>query len=299
MTDSDNFFYIYTFYSCLKIDKPLRYTQKVRKKAKSLKIIGTIIFTPEGINSTIASHNLDNLDNFISFLEKDFNAISIKKSKSLTAPFKRLKIKTRDEIVPSGTDVRVDVSLNKYIEPENWNEFIDDESVLMIDVRNNYEIGVGTFNKSVSPNTKNFREFDQYIKSSKNLFAHKKLAIFCTGGIRCEKASALFHANGIEDVYQLEGGILNYFEKSSSTDKWTGDCFVFDDRVTVDRNLQTGSHTQCFACRRPLSSKDLSKSEYIEGVSCHNCKNEKTEEDRVRFAERQKQNLIKKINDSY
>ena len=294
MTNSDNFYYIYAFYSCLKINKPLSYIQVVRKKAKNLKIIGTIIFTPEGINSTIASHNLNNLDNFIAFLEKDFGSISIKKSKSIKAPFKKLKIKTRDEIVPSGTDVRVDVSLNKYIKPENWNEFIDDESVVTIDVRNNYEISVGTFNKSVSPNTKNFREFDKYIKTSKNLFTDKKLAIFCTGGVRCEKASALFHANGIDDVYQLEGGILNYFEKSSSTDNWTGDCFVFDDRVTVDKNLQTGSHTQCFACRRPLSSEDLLKLEYIEGISCHNCKNEKTEDDRQRFAERQKQNLIKK-----
>ncbi|MDA9636471.1 rhodanese-like domain-containing protein [SAR86 cluster bacterium] len=299
MTNSDNFYYIYAFYSCLKINKPLSYIQVVGKKAKNLKIIGTIIFTPEGINSTIASHNLNNLDNFIAFLEKDFGSISIKKSKSIKAPFKKLKIKTRDEIVPSGTDVRVDVSLNKYIEPENWNEFINDESVVTIDVRNNYEIGVGTFNKAVSPNTKNFREFDKYIKASKKLFTDKKLAIFCTGGIRCEKASALFHANGIDDVYQLEGGILNYFEKSSSTDNWTGDCFVFDDRVTVDKNLQTGSHTQCFACRRPLSSDDLLKLEYIEGISCHNCKNEKTEEDRQRFAERQKQNLLKKINDSY
>ena len=294
MTNSDNFFYIYTFYSCLKINKPLSYIQVVRKKAKNLKIIGTIIFTPEGINSTIASHNLNNLDNFIAFLEKDFGSISIKKSKSIKAPFKKLKIKTRDEIVPSGTDVRVDVSLNKYIKPENWNEFIDHESVVTIDVRNNYEISVGTFNKSVSPNTKNFREFDKYIKTSKNLFTDKKLAIFCTGGVRCEKASALFHANGIDDVYQLEGGILNYFEKSSSTDNWTGDCFVFFVRVTVDKNLQTGSHTQCFACRRPLSSEDLLKLEYIEGISCHNCKNEKTEDDRQRFAERQKQNLIKK-----
>ena len=294
MTNSDNFYYIYAFYSCLKINKPLSYIQAVRKKAKNLKIIGTIIFTPEGINSTIASHNLNNLDNFIAFLEKDFGSISIKKSKSIKAPFKKLKIKTRDEIVPSGTDVRVDVSLNKYIKPENWNEFIDDESVVTIDVRNNYEISVGTFNKSVSPNTKNFREFDKYIKTSKNLFTDKKLAIFCTGGVRCEKASALFHANGIDDVYQLEGGILNYFEKSSSTDNWTGDCFVFDDRVTVDKNLQTGSHTQCFACRRPLTSEDLLKLEYIEGISCHNCKNEKTEDDRQRFAERQKQNLIKK-----
>ena len=146
-----------------------------------------------------------------------------------------------------------------------------------------------TFKNSISPNTKNFREFNKYIIDNKKLLKRKKIAIFCTGGVRCEKASAMFSENGLENVFQLKGGILNYFEKSKNTDKWEGECFVFDDRVTVKTNLESGNFHQCFACRRPLSNKDLLKPEYFKGVSCHKCIDEKTDEDRLRYKERHKQ----------
>ena len=286
-------FHTYTFYSCIKIKNPSSLKQRIRKQANNLKIIGTIILTQEGINSTISSSSKNNLNKMISLLENKFGPIRFRDSFSQKQPFKRLKVKVRKEVVPSGSNIMINKDSNKYIEPENWNDFIKDDSVLVIDVRNDYEVEVGSFLNSISPETKTFKEFGDFVESSKENFKNKKIGIFCTGGIRCEKASALFKDKGIEDVYQLEGGILNYFKKSEDKNSFEGECFVFDDRVTVDKDLNPGGFFQCFACRRPLSKDDLSKPEYMEGISCHNCINEKTDEDRKRFAVRQKQKLIK------
>ena len=285
-------FYTYTFYNCIGIKNPSSLRQKIRKQAENLKIIGTIVLTEEGINSTISSESKKNLDSMISLLEKKFGKIMFRASFSEKKPFKRLKVKVRKEIVPSGTNVTLKKKLSNYIKPENWDEFIKQDSVITIDVRNNYEVEVGTFSNSISPKTKNFREFNSFIENSRNDFENKKLAIFCTGGIRCEKASALFSEKGFDDVYQLEGGILNYFKKSKDKKNFVGECFVFDDRVTVDKNLKSGDFVQCFACRRPISKDDKNRPEYTEGISCHNCINEKSDDDRKRFADRQNQNLL-------
>ena len=285
-------FHTFTFYKCIPISNPYILRQRIRKQAANLQIIGTIMLTEEGINSTISSTSLENLNKMISLLEKRFGKIKFRKSFSENKPFKRLKVKIRKEIVPSGTNVSLEKKLNNYIKPENWDEFINQDSVITIDVRNNYEVAVGTFSNSISPETKNFREFNSFIERSRNNFKKKKLAIFCTGGIRCEKASALFNDKGFNDVYQLEGGILNYFKKSKDKKNFDGECFVFDDRVTVDKNLKPGDFIQCFACRRPISKNDKNRPEYIEGISCHNCINEKSDDDRKRYAERQNQNLL-------
>ena len=286
-------FHTYTFYSCVNIKNPSFLRQRIRKQANNLKIVGTIILTQEGINSTISSKSKNNLNMMISLLENKFGSIKFRESYSKKQPFKRLKVKVRKEVVPSGTDILINTGLSNYIKPENWNDFIKDDSVLLIDVRNNYEVEVGTFVNSISPETKTFKEFNNFIEESKKDFKNKKLGIFCTGGIRCEKASALFNEKGINDVYQLEGGILNFFKNNKNKDNFKGECFVFDDRVTVDKNLNPGGFFQCFACRRPLSKDDLSRPEYTEGISCHNCINEKTDKDRERFADRHKQNLLK------
>ena len=290
--EKKNGFHTFTFYKCIPISNPYILRQRIRKQAANLQIIGTIMLTEEGINSTISSTSLENLNKIITLLEKRFGKIKFRKSFSEKKPFKRLKVKVRKEIVPSGTNVTLEKKSNNYIKPENWDEFINQDSVITIDVRNNYEVEVGTFSNSISPETKNFREFNSFIERSRNNFKKKKLAIFCTGGIRCEKASALFNDKGLNDVYQLEGGILNYFKKSKDKKNFDGECFVFDDRVTVDKNLKPGDFIQCFACRRPISKNDKNRPEYIEGISCHNCINEKSDDDRKRFAERQNQNLL-------
>lgn len=287
-----NGFHTFTFYKCISISNPSILRQRIRKQAANLQIIGTIMLTEEGINSTISSLSQENLNKMITLLEKRFGKIKFRKSFSENKPFKRLKVKVRKEIVPSGTNVSLEKKSSNYVKPENWDDFINQDSVITIDVRNNYEIEVGTFRNSISPETKNFREFNKFIENSINNFENKKLAIFCTGGIRCEKASALFNEKGFDDVYQLEGGILNYFKKSKDKKNFDGECFVFDDRVTVDKSLKPGDFIQCFACRRPISKDDKNRPEYTEGISCHNCVNEKSDDDRKRFADRQNQKLL-------
>ena len=290
--EKKNGFHTFTFYKCISISNPSTLRQRIRKQAANLQIIGTIMLTEEGINSTISSVSQENLNKMITLLEKRFGKIKFRKSFSENKPFKRLKVKVRKEIVPSGTNVSLEKKSSNYVKPENWDDFINQDSVITIDVRNNYEVEVGTFRNSISPETKNFREFNRFIENSINNFKNKKLAIFCTGGIRCEKASALFNEKGFDDVYQLEGGILNYFKKSKDKENFDGECFVFDDRVTVDKSLKPGDFIQCFACRRPISKDDKNRPEYTEGISCHNCVNEKSDDDRKRFADRQNQNLL-------
>ena len=282
-------YYISTFYKCFGLENIEMLESFFRQELKKLKIIGTVILTPEGINSTIASEKKISLEKGIELIKKYSGDIVTKDSVSNKRPFKRLKIKKRQEIVPTGTNLKLINHVSKYVEPKDWQEFISQEDVLTIDVRNQYEIEVGTFKDSISPNTNNFREFDEFIKKNKKKLSNKKLAIFCTGGIRCEKASALFEKNGLKNIHQLNGGILNFFEKVKDKSIWNGECFVFDDRTTVNSHLEPGNYHQCYACRRPLSKEDLLNDDYIKGISCHKCILEKSDKDRVRYAERQKQ----------
>jgi len=287
-------FHISTFYDCCERDYSFL-KQSLSKKADELSIVGTIILTPEGINSTIACANLENLYTFETYIAKYFPSIDIGRSYSEKKPFKRFKIKERQELVPSGTKLKPTDYAASHIAPESWNEFSENKNTLLIDVRNNYEISVGTFKGALNPDTRNFREFKHFVKENKKNFKGKKIGIFCTGGIRCEKASSIFKSEDINDVHQLKGGILSYLGISKDKKLWEGECFVFDERVTVDKDLNKGSFYQCFACRRPLSEKDLESIHYSAGVSCHQCINEKSEEDRLRYLERHKQ-IIKKSN---
>ena len=287
-------FHISTFYDCCERDFSFL-KQSLSKKADELSIVGTVILTPEGINSTIACANLENLYTFETYIAKYFPSIDIGRSCSEKKPFKRFKIKERQELVPSGTKLKPTDYAASHIAPESWNEFSENKNTLLIDVRNNYEISVGTFKGALNPDTRNFREFKHFVKENKKNFKGKKIGIFCTGGIRCEKASSIFKSEDINDVHQLKGGILSYLGISKDKKLWEGECFVFDERVTVDKDLNKGSFYQCFACRRPLSEKDIESIYYSAGVSCHQCINEKSEEDRLRYLERHKQ-IIKKSN---
>ena len=287
-------FYISTFYDCCERDYSFL-KQSLSKKADELSIVGTIILTPEGINSTIACSNLENLYSFETYIAKYFPSIDVGRSCTEKKPFKKFKIKERQELVPSGTNLKPTDYATSHITPELWNEFSENKNTILIDVRNNYETSVGTFKGALNPDTRNFREFKHFVKENKKNFEGKKIGIFCTGGIRCEKASSIFKSEDINDVHQLKGGILSYLANSEDKKLWEGECFVFDERVTVDKDLNKGSFYQCFACRRPLSEKDLESIHYYAGVSCHQCINEKSEEDRLRYLERHKQ-IIKKSN---
>jgi UPF0176 protein len=287
-------FKIGTFYKCFEFLKYQELEDGLRDHCTKRKIKGTIILTPEGINATVSSEKDKSLEDLNLYLNNLIEDVKFRFSFSKISPFKRLKIKTRKELVPSGTDGKSFDHKGKYLTPIEWQSFIEDSKNIVIDVRNDYESQVGTFRNSISPNTKNFREFKDFLKENKKKFKDKNIGIFCTGGIRCEKALHSFQKEGLYNICQLQGGILNFLSQSKDKSSWQGDCFVFDERVTVTKDLSPGEFKQCYACRRPLSKNDLKKSEYSKGISCHNCFFEKSKSDRIRYAERQKQFDMKK-----
>ena len=282
-------FKIGTFYKCFNFPLYKELEDGLRDHCTKRIIKGTIILTPEGINATVSSERDKALEDLNLYLNNLVGNIKFRFTSSDISPFKRLKIKTRKELVPSGTNGKSFNHQSNYLTPMEWHSFVTDPENIIIDVRNDYESKVGTFRNSVIPETKNFREFKSFLKRNKKTFKNKKIGIFCTGGIRCEKAIYSFEKEGLTDIYQLQGGILNFLSESKDKSSWQGDCFVFDERVTVTDELSPGDYKQCYACRRPLSEDDLQKPEYKKGISCHNCFFEKTESDRIRYAERQKQ----------
>ena len=282
-------FQIGTFYKCFEFSGYKELEDSLRDYCSKRKIKGTIILTPEGVNATVSSERERSLAELNEFLNDSIGTIKFRFSISDISPFKRLKIKKRQELVPSGTKGRSFDHQGNYLTPLEWSNFVEDPNNIIIDVRNDYENKVGTFKNSISPNTKNFREFKDFVKKNKSKFKGKNIGIFCTGGIRCEKALHSFEVEGLTDIHQLQGGILNFLSKAKDKSIWNGDCFVFDERVTVTKELEPGDYKQCYACRRPLSNEDLKKREYQKGISCHKCFFEKSESDRIRYAERQKQ----------
>jgi UPF0176 protein len=255
-------------------------------------IKGTLLLAEEGINGTVAGSRkaIDALLNYLKS-EQRLNEFEYKESLSDELPFHRMKVKLKKEIVTMGQpDIKPMETSEVRVEAKDWNALISDPDVLLIDTRNEYEFQIGSFKNAVSPETTNFREFPDYVKQQLNPEKHKKIAMFCTGGIRCEKACAYMIEQGFEEVYQLNGGILKYLEEVSADESlWEGECFVFDSRVSVDHDLAEGSYKQCFACRRPVSDEDMESKYYQEGVSCPRCINETTEEQRLNFGERQHQ----------
>ena len=287
-------FYISGFYKFKKLTN-------IKKKKKNLQnyfvnnsIRGTIILSQEGINGTISGKKkkLDLVINKIKKIFKFNNFDSLNSSKSKFQPFHRGKVKIKKEVVPMGIKVLKRKLIN-HVEPSKWNKLINDENTFLIDVRKPFEYDVGTFNGAVNPKVNNFREFPKYLK---NLHKEKNIAMFCTGGIRCEKASVYLQTKGFQNVYQLKGGIINYLKKiKKNKSLWRGECYVFDNRVSIKHGLVPGNFSMCSGCRKPISNKDKKSKKFEEGVSCPNCHDTLTITQKERFRMRQKQiNLAKK-----
>ncbi|MBV5300363.1 MAG: rhodanese-related sulfurtransferase, partial [Methylococcales bacterium] len=244
------------------------------------------------------------IDTVITWLKSDPRLIELECKESITSviPFNRTKVKLKKEIVTMGIEgIDPKQVVGTYVNAQDWNSLIDDPEVLVIDTRNDYEFQVGTFKNAINPNTQSFREFPQYVKENLDSDKHKKVAMFCTGGIRCEKSTAFLKQQGFDEVYHLKGGILKYLEEMPiESTLWEGECFVFDERVTVNHHLEKGSYDQCNACRLPITEVDKISDKYQQGVSCPHCFDKVTLEQRARFSEREKQMaLAKKRGESH
>jgi UPF0176 protein len=256
------------------------------------KISGSLLLAQEGINGTIAGPR-DGIDVVLAHIRALPGCADLdwKESTSDHQPFRRLKVRLKKEIVTMGQpDVDPKARVGHYVDPQDWNALIQSPDVAVIDTRNDYEVAIGTFDGAIDPQTASFRDFPAWWEANKHRFHNKRIAMFCTGGIRCEKSTNYLLGQGVEDVYHLKGGILKYLEEvPEDQSTWNGDCFVFDNRVSVGHGLREGPHQLCFACRRPILPEDRDRPEYEHGVSCHQCFAETTEDDKQRFRERQKQ----------
>ena len=272
---------------------------KLRDKLEKFEgkgLTGLLILAQEGLNGTICGREtiVDIFHREIKIFLKDQD-LNEKISFSEKKIFKKLKIKIKAEIVTMGiNDISPEIKSGIYVDSEQWNNLLTDEKTIVIDTRNHYEVSLGSFDNAINPNLKNFREFpdwlDKNLKKITNNDENINIAMFCTGGIRCEKATSLLLEKGYQNTYHLKGGILKYFEDiPSNKNKYKGECYVFDERVSVKNNLKKGSYSICHACGMPLSVEDKKKLHYIEGVQCHLCIDKFSDADRARFAERQKQ----------
>ncbi|WP_371397369.1 rhodanese-related sulfurtransferase [Fretibacter rubidus] len=262
-----------------------------------LDLNGTILLAREGINGTIAGSEIA-ITEIIRFLRADprLSSLDYKLSHASDKPFYRMKVRLKKEIVTLGVDgVDPTETVGTYVDPDDWNAIISDPDVVLIDTRNDYEVEIGTFRGALNPNTQTFREFPEWVAQNKDTLKKPKVAMFCTGGIRCEKASSFMMENGYDEVYHLKGGILKYLETQPKEDSlWDGACFVFDQRVAVEHGLEESHYDQCYACRYPITEADKDHPAYVKGVSCHRCHNKMSEDQRARFAERQKQIALAK-----
>jgi UPF0176 protein len=256
---------------------------------------GTLLLAHEGINGTVAGSR-DAINALLSFLDNDprLAEVSYKESFVDDMPFLRTRVKLKKEIVTMGVEgIDPKRVVGTYVQPKDWNALISDPDVILVDTRNDYEVQVGTFKHALNPNTESFREFPQYVKDNLDPTKNKKVAMFCTGGIRCEKSTAYLKEQGFEEVYHLEGGILKYLEDVPEQESlWEGECFVFDERVTVNHSLEKGSYDQCNACRMPITEQDKLSDHYQHGICCPHCFNKSTPEQKERFQEREKQMLL-------
>jgi len=258
-------------------------------------ICGTLLLSREGINGTVAGTRAA-IDTLFGWLQRDRRLAGIEHRESLAErpPFKRCRVKLKKEIVTLGvTGLDPNREAGTYVNPSDWNALISEPDVLLVDTRNDYEIRVGTFRNAVNPGTATFREFPGFVRTRLDPALHRKVAMFCTGGIRCEKSTAYLRQQGFREVYHLKGGILNYLEQIPERESlWTGECFVFDERVTVNHSLEQGSHVLCHACRMPLSAGDRASDDYRRGVSCPHCAGRLSPRQRARFSEREKQSRL-------
>lgn len=253
---------------------------------------GTLLLAEEGINGTV-SGSREGIDAVLAWLRADARLVDIDHKESYCAeqPFYRTKVKLKKEIVTLGVPgVDPNHRVGTYVEPRDWNALVDDPEVLVIDTRNDYEVGIGSFKGAIDPQTKSFRDFPAYIREHFDPARHRKVAMFCTGGIRCEKASSFMLQEGFPEVFHLKGGILKYLEEVPAAEsRWEGECFVFDNRVTVTHDLAEGVYDQCHACRTPVSPEDMQSAHYSPGISCPHCWDSLSEKTRAGARERQKQ----------
>ena len=289
---SENRFIVAALYKFVRLPDFRELRQPLLQRCRELRLKGTFLLAPEGINGAVAGGRKA-VDGILGYLRSEprFADLVHRESRAAASPFHRIKVKLRQEIVSLGIDGIDPVELSGgYVEPEDWNAVISRPGTLVLDVRNEYESDIGSFRNAVAPQTETFREFPEYAETNLNPEQHTRVAMYCTGGIRCEKASSYLLSRGFMDVVQLRGGILNYLEKVERKNSlWDGECFVFDSRVAVDHDLAEGEYEQCFACRRPLRQEDMASEKYRPGVSCPRCHDDLTPEQRRRFGERQRQ----------
>ena len=285
-------FTIAALYHFTRFDDPTAIKGPLAKLCCSLGVKGSLLLAPEGVNGTIAGTR-DAIDAVLAHIRTlpGCDGLEWKEAQAETLPFGRMKVRLKREIVTMGQP-QVDplARTGHYVSPEDWNAVVKDPDTVLIDTRNDYEVAIGTFPGAIDPGTASFGDFPAWWQQNKARFAGKRIAMFCTGGIRCEKSTNYLLGDGLNDVVHLKGGILNYLERIPASESlWQGGCFVFDQRVSVGVGLQPTGHQMCHACRRPLDSTDLQHPAYEEGVQCRHCIDEFDEARRARFRERERQ----------
>lgn len=283
---------ICALYKFVKLDDHESLRQPLLDLMTEHDVRGTLLLAAEGINGTVAGSRTA-IDALLAFLKSDSRLVDLDSKESFdeTNPFYRTKVRLKKEIVTMGVE-GIDPlrSVGTYVDPDHWNELISDPDTVLIDTRNDYEIGIGTFRNAINPRTGSFREFPSFVEKNLDPDKHRKVAMFCTGGIRCEKSTAYLKELGFENVYHLKGGILKYLEKVPAEESlWDGECFVFDNRISVAHGLDKGQYDQCHACRMPITEADKRSEFYEEGVSCPHCHDRYSDERKERFKERERQ----------
>ncbi|GAB4361665.1 MAG: rhodanese-related sulfurtransferase [Oricola sp.] len=279
-------------YHFAKFDRFREFRPALEALCRDAGLKGTLLVAGEGINGTVAGSR-EGIDRLLAFLraQPEFSGLEHKESLADKEPFLRMKVRLKKEIVTMGVPGTDPTKIvGTYVDPRDWNALISDPGTIVVDTRNDYEYAIGTFEGAVDPHTRTFREFPEWVRRHDNELRGRKIAMFCTGGIRCEKATAFVRSLGFEEVYHLKGGILKYLEEVPEEESlWRGDCFVFDERVAVGHGLKPGDYTLCRACRHPLTPEETQSDKYVEGVSCPHCHDARSDEDRARYAERQRQ----------
>ena len=293
-------FYYAALYKFVELSNLKNIKEQLYELCYQNNVLGTILIAKEGLNGTICS-NYKNINNFINLLKakKKFNDIDVKFSKSNSNGFNRLKVKIKNEIVTIGEkDINPNKLVGEYVSAKEWNELLNKKNIVLIDTRNSYETSIGSFPNTVIPNTNSFRNFPEWAKKfSEKVSKDTEIAMFCTGGIRCEKATNYLDSKGFKNIYMLKGGIINYFNKTKpSKSNWRGECFVFDNRVTITKNAKTGNYSICNGCRMPINNKEKKSPKYKIGLSCPKCYNNLTKDQIERFTMRHQQIVKSKNN---
>ncbi|MDA8852357.1 rhodanese-related sulfurtransferase [Hyphomicrobiales bacterium] len=299
MQDSNEIL-VATLYKFFKVDDLVALQDQLYEICNKNNVMGTILIANEGVNGTISAKPREIEKTLISIQKDDrFSEIEIKYSSTNKQPFHKMRVRLKKEIVTIGLpEINPNKTVGTYVKPEEWNDIISDPDIILIDTRNKFEIKIGSFKNALDPRTTSFRDFPEWVKKFKQdkTNTNKKIAMYCTGGIRCEKASSLMKEEGFNEVYHLQGGILKYLEQvEKEKSLWEGECFVFDDRVCLTENLEVGSYKMCFACRMPITEDELNDDRYEEGISCLYCYDKTTKDKKERFESRQKQIELSKL----